>query len=134
MNAKQKIRQTKLSQWAGLFQKQASSGLTVKAWCAENNISIHTYNYWKHQLKQEYVDSVLPDIIPLTDCLTGPASDLPTPSNPQMLSANGLSCDSRDLPNANNTVCISTIDIQVSISPSASEERLFRILKAVRYA
>lgn len=69
MNTKQKLHQIKLQQWASRFQEQASSGLTVKAWCTENNISIHTYNYWKHLLKQEYVESTLSeqhDIVPLT--------------------------------------------------------------------
>ena len=50
MNTKQKLHQIKLQQWATRFQEQASSGLTVRAWCAENNLTIHTYNYWKHKL------------------------------------------------------------------------------------
>ena len=59
MNNKQKLHQIKLKQWASLFQQQASSGLTVKVWCAENNISVYAYNYWKHKLKQEYVKASL---------------------------------------------------------------------------
>lgn len=35
MNNKQKLHQIKLTQWAALFQVQAASGLSVKAWCAE---------------------------------------------------------------------------------------------------
>lgn len=69
MNNKQKLHQIKLTQRAARFQKQADSGLTIKAWCAENNITIHTYNYWKHKLKLEYIDSMLPaeyDIVALT--------------------------------------------------------------------
>lgn len=59
MNNKQKLHQIKLFQWTAHFQEQAASGLTVKQWCAENNVSIHTYNYWKHKLKMEYMDSML---------------------------------------------------------------------------
>lgn len=69
MNHKQKLHQIKLTQWATRFQEQAANGLTVKAWCAENNVTIHTYNYWKHKLKLEYIDSLLPaehDIVALT--------------------------------------------------------------------
>ena len=69
MNSKQKLNQIKLAQWAVRFQEQAASGLTAKAWCDENNITIHTYNYWKHKLKLEYMDSLLPehhDIVALT--------------------------------------------------------------------
>ncbi len=64
MNNKQKIHQIKLTQWTTRFQEQAASGLTVKVWCAENNVTIHTYNYWKHKLKLEYVDSFLSRKIP----------------------------------------------------------------------
>lgn len=139
MNAKQKIHQVKLNQWAARFQEQASSGLTAKAWCAQNNFTIHTYNYWKHLLKQEYVDSILPDIVPLTDCLTDPIPDPHAPSDHHVLSASHLSCNSRELhelpnTNTNNTICISTGDIQLNIGPSVSEECVLRILKAVRYA
>ncbi len=51
MNAKQTLHQASLAKWASLFKEQAASGLTVKAWCEQNNVSFHSYNYWKHQLK-----------------------------------------------------------------------------------
>lgn len=56
MNAKQKFHQAKLNQWIGLFKEQADSGPAVRQWCEENNYSIHTYNYWKHILKEEYTE------------------------------------------------------------------------------
>lgn len=43
-----------------------SSGLTVKQWCEQNNFTIHTYNYWKHVLKEELAGQMLPDIVPIT--------------------------------------------------------------------
>ena len=134
MNAKQKIHQVKLNQWATQFQEQASSGLTAKEWCKQNNFTIHTYNYWKHLLKQAYADSILPDIVPLTDCLTNPISNPPTPSNHQVLSASYLSGDSRELHNMCNNIYISTGDVQVNIGPSVSEECILQILKVVRHA
>lgn len=132
MNAKQKLHQAKLSQWASHFKEQASSGLTVKVWCTQNNISIHTYNYWKHQLKLEYIDSVLPDIVPLTDCL-------PVPCGSPMTTADSLPCsgnsrDSRESNHADNEINISVGDIRITIGPSVSEELLFKVLKAVRHA
>ena len=77
MNTKQKLHQIELAHWTALFQEPASSGLTVKAWCQEQNISIHTYNYWKHQLKMECLDSLLPpvhDIVPLTVPVSTPST------------------------------------------------------------
>ena len=53
MNAKQKLHQARLSEWAARFSDQKASGLTVRQWCEKNEISIHKYNYWKHQLREE---------------------------------------------------------------------------------
>ena len=66
MTAKQKSHQANLSKWAAIFREQTESSLTIKEWCARNNVSFHQYNYWKHQAKESYVDSILPDIVPLS--------------------------------------------------------------------
>ena len=65
MNAKQKRHQVRLQEWAGRFAEQKTSGLTVRQWCEVNHFSFHTYNYWKHLLKEEVVDQVLPYIVPI---------------------------------------------------------------------
>ena len=110
MNNKQKLHQIKLTQWATRFQEQAASGLTVKAWCAENNVTIHTYNYWKHKLKLEYVDSLLPaehDIVALTPDLLQTSSLLQTcPNNTPMFCQLHDSLKSHDLRKHNNTLGI----------------------------
>lgn len=63
---KQKLHQIHLQEWTVRFADQKASGLTVRQWCEQNNLSFHTYNYWKHLLKEEVVEQVLPDIVPLT--------------------------------------------------------------------
>ena len=122
MNNKQKLHQIKLTQWASRFQEQAASGLTVKAWCAENNVTIHTYNYWKHKLKLEYVDSLLPaehDIVALTPDLLQTC-----PNNTPVF------CQLHE----HNTLNITCGDINISVGPTVSEEKLLLLIKAVRYA
>ena len=47
MNAKQKLHQVHLQEWAIRFAVQKASGLTVRQWCEQNSLSFHTYNYWK---------------------------------------------------------------------------------------
>ena len=61
MNAKQKLHQVHLQEWAIRFADQKASGLTVRQWCEQNSLTFHTYNYWKHLLKEEVVDQSLPD-------------------------------------------------------------------------
>lgn len=128
MNHKQKLHQIKLTQWATRFQEQAASGLTVKAWCAENNVTIHTYNYWKHKLKLEYVDSLLPaehDIVALTPDLLQTCPD----NTPVFCRLQ----DSHDL-HKHNTLSIACGDINISVGSTVSEEKLLLLIKAVRYA
>lgn len=66
MNTKEKLHQLHLNEWAARFSEQKASDLTVRQWCDQNNFSIHTYNHWKHLLKEELASQVLPDIVPLS--------------------------------------------------------------------
>ncbi len=137
MNAKQKLHQLKLQQWADICKQQISSGLSVKDWCLENNISIHTYYYWKHLLKQEYLDSVLPDIAPLSDCQSGANAISPVITDPATASHPTLEHNSNNLCNSldsGNSISIYIGDILIHIGESVSEELLFWVLKAVRHA
>lgn len=66
MNTRQKLYQAQLQEWAIRFADQKVSRLTVRQWCKQNNLSFHTYNYWKHLLKEEALDQTLTDIVPLS--------------------------------------------------------------------
>ena len=100
MNAKQKIHQVKMTKWAALIKEQSESNLTVKEWCDQNNYSIHTYNYWKHQLKEEAFSSIVPDIVPLAQ----PSFTSLLPNDLTLQSPVSLdSCNSRDLRNSKTT-------------------------------
>ena len=129
MNAKQKLHPVNLAKWTALFKEQASSGLTVKEWCAQNNISIHSYNYWKHATKEVYVDSILPDIVPIAPV------PLPSPSSVPPDSQQAKSCELRDLYNSSDSRCVSILigDIRIEIGASASDEVISGIIKAVRH-
>lgn len=127
MNSKQKLHQIKLTQLATRFQEQTASGLTVKAWCTKNNVTIHTYNYWKHKLKLEYVDSLLlaeHDIVALTPELLQTCPD----NTPVFCRLHDLR-ESHDL-HKHNTPSIACGDINISVGPNVSEEKLL-LIKAV---
>ena len=76
MSVNQKIHQLKLNEWTARFSEQKSSGLSAKQWCVQNGFSIHAYNYWKHLLKEEHANQLLPDVVPLS-LPTAPAAVLP---------------------------------------------------------
>ena len=134
MNAKQKLHQANLDMWNNRFQEQAQSGLSVKNWCTLNDISIHAYNYWKHVAKEAYLDSILPDIVPLANPGT-PVPDYQEESKPiSTISSNQPSLESRDSYNSRNSLHISINDIHMEFGPAVSEDVILNIIKAVRYA
>lgn len=132
MKAKEKVRKANLTQWSTKFQDQAASGLTVKEWCSQNNVSVYAFYYWKRIAKEAYVDSIIPDIVPVASSLPafGESSAVDTP---QQLS------NSRDLYNfskstSHDTITISVGDTRIEIGSSASDEMILAVVKAVRYA
>lgn len=131
MNTRQKLHQLHLNEWTSRFADQSSSGLTIKQWCVQNNYSIHTYNYWKHILKEELVNQVLPDIVPLVvpEAIALPKSTMPVtpkPSDPPLTNRTIRS---------NLTTATLTIDgIAIQIDSDISEDFLRTIIKAVHYA
>ena len=128
MNAKQKLHQVHLQEWAGRFAEQKASGLTVRQWCEINHFSFHTYNYWKHLLKEEVVEQALPDIVPIA---------VPTiPDSNSSLEVTGVSSIRSNCTIRSNQ---STIELRINgfcieIDTSVSVEFLSKLFKAVHYA
>lgn len=108
MNTTKKLPQAKHDQWTVLCKEQSESGLTVRQWCEQNGYTIHTYNYWKHRLKESYVDSVLPDIVPIIPQAPAPLHEL---------------CDLRNSTDSciNNTISVLLCGVTLSLDASASE-------------
>lgn len=132
MNTKQKLHQLHLNEWASRFAEQKASGLTIRQWCDQNHYSIHTYNYWKHLLKEELASQVLPDIVPLAIPESSSFLQSGVPESPAgTLDPNLTNCAIRQV-RATATLTINGVSIEV---PSdISEEFLRTIIKAVRYA
>ena len=135
MNAKQKLHHAQLTEWAARFSEQKASGLTIRQWCEQNNFSIHKYNYWKHQLKEEVTDQMLPDIVQLSvPSPLSPANAIPHESKRANSSvevrANRANCTNCTKPNVR--LCID--GVAVELEPSVSEEFLRTLVRAVHYA
>ena len=130
MNARQKLHQIHLQEWTVRFADQKASGLTVRQWCEQNNLSFHTYNYWKHLLKEEVVDQTLPDIVPLSlPVLSDSGSSLETAA-PDIRSIRA----NRSIRSNNSDVQMQINGISIEIDPSVSEEFLYKLIRAVCHA
>ena len=99
MNTTQIIHQPNLNKWADIIRDQQSSSLTVKDWCSQHQVSKDQFYYWKRKLKDKFVESQLPDIIPISSlisepCCTSCTTDktVPTPSS-VIISINGISIE-----------------------------------------
>ena len=123
MNSKQKLHQIHLNEWAARFSDQKSSGLTVRQWCEQNNFSIHTYNYWKHVLKEELASQILPNIVPV------PLPEIQT----QTLSVPAANSCLTNRP-IRATAKLTINDMSIGFDSDISEDFLRTIIKAVRYA
>ena len=127
MNAKQKLHQIHLQEWTVRFADQKASGLTVRQWCEQNNLSFHTYNYWKHLLKEEVVEQVLPDIVPLTvPALSDSDSSLETAA-PEIRANRAIRSNGSNIKFLINGISIET-DAEIS------EEFLGKLIRAVCHA
>ena len=130
MNAKQKLHQVHLQEWAIRFADQKASGLTVRQWCEQNKLSFHTYNYWKHLLKEEVVDQSLPNIVPLSlPVLSGSDSSSGTTA-PAFPSIRAI----RSIRSNNSNVKMLINGVSIEIDTAVSEEFLGKLIKAVCHA
>ena len=51
-------RETRLAVWQQHIQDQRSSGLTVRAWCAQNGCSEKSYYYWLRLVREQMLERV----------------------------------------------------------------------------
>jgi hypothetical protein len=127
MSVNQKIHQLKLNEWAAHFSEQKASGLSARQWCAQNGFSLYAYNYWKHLLKEELAEQVLPDIVPLS---------LPTISSEAVPTLPVQSLDTEHRANCANraTARLTIGDASIEVDDQVSETFLLLLIKAVRHA
>lgn len=125
---KTKLHQARLQEWAGRFAEQKASGLTVRQWCEVNHFSFHTYSYWKHLLKEEVVDQVLPYIVPI------PVSAVPEYLSPLEATEVSSIRSNRAIRSNQSFMKLNINVISIEIDDSVSVEFLSKLFKAVHYA
>jgi hypothetical protein len=130
MNARQKLHQVHLQEWTVRFADQKASGLTVRQWCEQNNLSFHTYNYWKHLLKEEVVDQALPDIVPISLPALPESDHSLEITKPEIRSIRA----NRAIRSNSSNVKMQVNGISIEIDSSVSEEFLSKLIKAVCHA
>lgn len=136
MKSKQLVHQAFLNEWSSRFADQKASGLTVREWCEQNKLSIHKYNYWKHQLKEEVFSQIVPDIAPLPFPIESPQQSIAPVQNGTLAIQNS---DDRAI-RANRAIRTdlndaASVDLSINgISVSVPEDHLSAFVKALCHA
>ena len=130
MSTKSILHQAKLNEWASRFADQKSSGLSVAEWCEQNNLSQYKFFYWKRQLKEEAIEQVLPEIVPLTMPSVQPNEPLAIPT----ATVGSETCASCATFTSNLCARLYINGICIELDSSANEAFIKNIIKAVRHA
>ncbi len=113
--------QLQLQKWTTLIQEYRSSGMKLKDWLYENNISKDQYYYWHRKLKMEAVKCNMPTFVDVTEVSQPPAV-----------------VESQNLPVAHETktepaAVIRFQNCSIEISNTASVEIIRNLVKAMAY-
>ena len=124
MNANQITHQVRANDWAERIRDQQSSGYNITIWCEMNNVSKTQFYYWKRKLKESYLESRLPDIIPVTPAL---------PSTFSSHSCTSCTTNTTFDSIPNSSIKISFGDISIEVLDSASYDYIASLIKTIRY-
>ena len=118
MNTSKVIHQAKLNDWANVIREQQASPLNVTEWCQSNGIAKAQFYYWKRKLKDQFVESQLPDIVPISSVAQQCCTSCTTNTTFEKLS----------------TLKLSIGEISIEITEDTSDFLLAKVIKAVHNA
>lgn len=56
MEVREVIQDVRLQEWANNIRDQKASGLSIVAWCKENNMNAGSYYYWLNKLRKVAIE------------------------------------------------------------------------------
>ena len=113
--------QLQLQKWTTLIQEYMSSGMKLKDWLYENNISKDQYYYWHRKLKMEAIKCNIPTFVDVSEVSQPPAV-----------------VETKNLPAAHETktepaAVIRFQNCSIEINNTASVEIIRNLVKAMAY-
>lgn len=100
----------RLCAWEEIIRRRTESGLTVKEWCRQNNISRDQYFYWLRKVKEAAIKSAGTEFVEIS------------PS----------ACAAPGLPEAKAVLLIG--DVSVLVNEGTAEDLMIRAIRAARHA
>ena len=112
-------------------QSAKAAGTKVKDWLKANNISKDTYYYWYREVKDSYMSSSLPEIVPVSEAIVPSTTPIPMSypnGNTSLVSTAEASTSMQ------SSIKLSINGIDIEVSELTNPELLSNVIKAVRYA
>lgn len=113
--------QLQLQKWTTIIQEYRSSGMKLKDWLYENNISKDQYYYWQRKLKMEAIKCTMPTFVDVSE-----VSQPPAVVEPQNFT------EAQDN-NSEPAAVIRFEKCSIEINNSASVEIIRNLVKAMAY-
>lgn len=48
----------RLMQWTPIIKSCHNSGISIRSWCAENNVNTNQFHYWQRRLRKEVYETL----------------------------------------------------------------------------
>lgn len=112
----------KLNLWTARITECRNSGMTVIAWCNQNNVSIKSYYYWMRKIKREVFESLPADIQQKAPIITEP--------DPIVFSKINMPLNNE--PALQGVITIRLNGITIDVQDEASEMIIQNTLRAIR--
>lgn len=109
-----------LSKWTPIVQECRTSGMTVKAWCLENNVNEKQFFYWQRRVREELCTSV-----------QASERNKPTVFTPLPIQAYHKETPQSDM--FRPDLVISIGDYRLELAKRTSSELLEAVLKVIRH-
>ena len=106
----------RLKQWADVIRDRKASGLTIAAYCRENNISRNAYFYWQREIKKAAIAEASNMFVEVEPTSCALPVQVPRASMEEPL------------------IAISIGDATINVAEEVSCELLRKVIEAVRNA
>jgi len=129
MDTQLAVRQMQHRSWAQMIQSQIDSGLSIPAWCAQNNISTKTFYYRRLRVREDVLNAAEgPTFTEIFPASAVEGSTAITPSNQTSQAAGATTSASTE------SLSLEVNGVHIRVTESTSMQLLANVLEVIRRA
>lgn len=112
------VQDVRLKEWVDIIQEQKASGLSVRAWCRENDIGQGRFYYWLNKLRKATLEQFPEELKKTTFVPIEPPINIKATNNINT--------------NANSSITIRKGDISIELANDAPLSTITTVLEALQ--